>query len=203
MVGPSATAVSRPVGSPPYPAPWLSTAVMEAISFFRYQQLMKVPMDVDHGICREHYETFVQAMCGNTVDKLKVLFSIVSAVTNYIQTTYQGAEKAHWSSHPDVREKSEVLADQLLSSERTYYELQKTRHSLRIRSSQCSDKVRDTLSAGKGPSKIKNRTAMKMKQIKASVRANYSTGKDKQVCPYKAYGIEILHLCCMPLVLRD
>ena len=50
----STTAVSRPVGSPPYPAPWLSTAVTEAIPFFRYQQLMKEQMDVDHGICREH-----------------------------------------------------------------------------------------------------------------------------------------------------
>ena len=90
---------------------------------------MKAQMDVDHGICREHYETFVQAMCGNPVDKLKVLFSIVLADTNYIQTTYQGADKAHWSRHPDVYEKSKVLADQLLSPEHTYYELQKTRHS--------------------------------------------------------------------------
>ena len=100
---------------------------------------MKVQMDVDHSICREHYQTFVQAMCDNPVDKLNVLFSIVSTVTNYIQTTLISV-----LTGPAILTKSKVLADQLLSSERTYHELQKTRHLSRIRSSRCSDKVRDT-----------------------------------------------------------
>ena len=117
------------------------------------------------------------------VDKVKVFFAIVMAVVityDSIRTTYQDAEKAHWSHHSDVHEKSKVLADLLLSAESTYH---KPRHSLR--SSRCLDQV----SAGKAPSRIKKRTTIKLKQIKTRVRANYSTGKDKQVCPYKSICI--------------
>ena len=54
----NATAVSRPVGSLPYPATWLSASVKEAIPFFHYQQFMNVQMDVlVHNIYREHYNT--------------------------------------------------------------------------------------------------------------------------------------------------
>ena len=95
----------------------------------------------------------MQAMCGSPVDKLKVLFSIVSAILNVI--TYK--------QHIRVLKKLTGPAILIFTKNqkcwqtnffRAYYELQKTRHSLRIHSSQCSDKVRDTLSARKGPSKF-------------------------------------------------
>ena len=179
----SVTTISRPVRYPPYPVPWCHEAVLDAVPFFQFQKLMKEQMNICHGIRREHYGTFLAAMCGKPsqtcLDKVThIRWYLLFEFTSLLQST------------PEIDEKSEALAYQLLSAEQTHQQLrQKMRQSSRSRPRAiCSaGQSRAICSAGRSRAicsahHTKNRFGTCRKKLtKKHLRVNYSTEENKQV----------------------
>ena len=170
----SVTTFSRPTRYPPYPAPRCPEAVLDAVPFFQFQNLMKEQMNACHGIRREQYDMFLAAMCGKRsqtcLDKVThIRWYLLFEFKSLLQTT------------PEIDEKSEALAYQLLSAEQTHQQLrQKMRQSSWSRPRAICSAGRSRAICSARHTKKRFGTCRK-KLMKKHLRVNYSTEENKQV----------------------